>query len=295
MEVVVVAGIMILLAALLQPGLFTAKTAVHRTASLNNVRQIVFAQFLYMDDSDGAIAMNRDCHLVRQGHSGFFAPCFPGRLTRGWIDLVQPYVRGYKVFKSLADPVPAFPLDGATSEREGVGPWEGFVWGPRPAGERLGGEYRSSFARNNNWANNGNYTARQFEAPSPATLVLIYSFAANTGAGASGIQEGVPGSSFTIIRPKGFGPDPGTCRAYDASSTGNSRSSFYSQLPAWAQAAEDRSISSERYNGRALYGFADGHVKALPPERIKGQCSWGDRTLGGVEFGNDGQNPDFRF
>ena len=74
----------------------------------------------------------------------------------------------------------------------------------------------------------------------------------------------------------------------------NNLSSFTSSLPAFARVREERNPSSERYNGVAVYGFADGHAKVLRPERVFGQCGWGTGT-GGVELGNDGNNPDFRF
>jgi hypothetical protein len=255
---------------------------------LSNVKQITLAQFMYMSDFDDAVAMNRDCTLVSQGSP--FAPCRLGRGVRGWIDLVSPYVKSYDVFKSPSDPVQSVPLPRGTRDSDGNQILNGFIWGPRDGILALGGDFRSSYARNNNFANNGTYTARGTQAEFPGTLILIYSFTANSGGGANG-NEGIPGSSFTIIRHRDVHPTSGTCVSMDSRSEQNNRSNFFGSLPRDGQQREASRPSSERYHGLGLYGFADGHAKALRPSRIRGQCQWGNQ----VEFGNDGIHPDFRF
>ncbi len=292
LELLVVVAIVSLLAALLFPVFAQAKTAAKRTVSLNNVKQITLAQFLYMEDNEGSVAINRDCTLVIEGRSEQ-APCTVGRAYRGWIDLTVPYVKNYQVFKSPGDEVEAVPLKPGTMDAVGRPVESGVVWGPRPDGRVIGGEYRSSYARNNNWSNNGTYTARYSQAEFPATLILIYSFAANSGAGARD-YEGVPGSSFTIVRRPSIEADPAQCVAYTNDSSQNVRSNFLRFLPQFVAAREAQTPSSERYLGRGIYGFADGHAKAFVPDVIRGQCNWGISSPG-LESGNDGVNPDFRF
>lgn len=292
-ELLVVIAIIAILAAILFPVFAQAKGAAKRTTSLSNVKNITMAQFLYLNDYDGTVAMNRDCNVFAFAGGPNLNPCVVGRGMRGWIDLTVPYVRNYGVFKSPSDSMQANPLPAGTLDHSGNPITNGLIWAPRPNGELFGGEYRSSYARNNNFANNGTYTANESQMTSPATTILIYSFASNSGAGAAG-NEGVPGSSFTIVRRTGVAPDPGTCVAYDNTSTQNNRASFLNNLPAFARAMEGANPSSERYNGVAIYGFADGHAKVHRPERVRGQCNWGTGT-GGVEMGNDGSTPDFRF
>ena len=290
-ELLAVTAIVGLLAAMLTPVLAQGKGAAHRSVSVSNVRQIALAQFLYMDDFDDAVAINRDCTLLIDGRSDM-APCTPGRVYRGWVDLTVPYVRDYTVFKSPADSVRSVPLPQKARDAEGRSASHGVIWGDRSAGP-LGGDYRSSYARNNNWSNNGTYTGRSTQATHPSTLVLIYSFAANSGAGARS-EEGTPGSSFTIVRRPEERADPGRCVPYGPTTEQNLRSNFFDNLPRASREHELRLPSSERYAGRGVYGFADGHVKAFPPNRIRGQCGFGSRS-GGVESGNDGVHPDFRF
>lgn len=290
-ELMAVVAILGLTSAVLLPVLGQGRVAAAKAVSISNVRQITLAQFLYLDDSDGAVAINRDCTLFIDGVNGA-APCTPGRVYQGWMDLVLPYVRDVRVFKSPADPVRPVPLPKAAQDADGRPARSGVVWGDRTRGP-LGGDYRSSYARNNNWSNNGTYTGRYSQAEHPATLVLVYSFAANSGAGARA-EEGTPGSTFTIVRPRGVQADLGICVPYGPTTAENGRINFYDNLPRATQEFEDRILSSERYAGRGLYGFADGHVKALRPEVIRGQCGFGS-MIGGVERGNDGRHPDFRF
>ncbi|MDX2065502.1 MAG: type II secretion system protein [Fimbriimonadaceae bacterium] len=292
LELMIVIAIIGLISAILLPVFAGSKLAAHRAVSISNVKQITLAQFLYLDDNDGAVAINRDCHLTIEGRFDQ-APCRDGRAYRGWIDLTVPYVRNYQVFKSPADDVEAIPLPEGSRDSLGNPIRDGIMWGLRPGGRVIGGEYRTSYARNNNWSNNGTYTARFFQAEHPSTLILIYSFAANSGAGARA-QEGVTGSSFTIVRRPNVQANAGTCVLYNSVSQENARSNFFTQLPFYAQEREAFRPSSERYGGRAIYGFTDGHAKALPPEAIRGQCGWGYSPKG-VEMGNDGIHPDFRF
>lgn len=292
-ELLVVIAIIAILAAILFPVFAQAKTSAKKAVSTSNVKNITMAQFLYMADYDGVVAMNRDCNVFAFAGGPNLQPCVDGRGYRGWIDLVQPYVKNIGVFKSPGDPIQANRIPAGTLDFNGNPMSEGIIWRSRPNDERFGGEYRSSYARNNNFANNGTYTANESQMTSPATTILIYSFAANSGAGAGG-GEGVPGSTFTINRRAGVAPAAGQCRPYDATTTVNNLSSFTPNLPAFARVREERNPSSERYNGVAVYGFADGHAKVLRPERVFGQCGWGTGT-GGVELGNDGNNPDFRF
>jgi prepilin-type N-terminal cleavage/methylation domain-containing protein len=294
LELLVVIAIVGMLSAVLLPVLAKAKDAGKKAVSLNNIKQITLANFLYLDDNDDSIAPNRDCQIFLGPNApSASVPCRVGRAMRGWIDLTVPYVKSYQVFKSPADPTEPVRLPANSIDFDGRPIQDGIIWAPRPNGENLGGEFRSSYARNNNFANNGTYTASSSAAQFPSHTILIYSFAPNSGGGASG-NEGTPGASFTIVRRSDVFPEPGSCLAYNPKSTGNSRSNFIELLPASVQNQEGQAPSSERYFGSGIYSFLDGHARTYRPERIRGQCNWGNRP-GGVEFGNDGTTPDFRF
>lgn len=291
LELLTVTAILGLLASILFPVMSRAKGAAQRSVSLSNVRQISLAQFLYADDNEGAVAMNRDCDLVDEEVR--FAVCRPGTAFRGWIDLTEPYVKSYAVFKSPADTTKPIPLPLTAKDAQGRPVEDGAIWGSRENGRQLrGGDFRSSYARNNNFANNGTYTAKFAQSGYPSTLVLVYSFTPNTGAGAT-TNEGIPGSTFTIARDPLVATNPQECPSYVPNAPGTSRSNYFGALPEYGRNLERDLPSARRYGGRGIYGFADGHAEVLPPERIKGQCGWG--TNRGVEFGNDGKEPDFRF
>jgi prepilin-type N-terminal cleavage/methylation domain-containing protein/prepilin-type processing-associated H-X9-DG protein len=299
-ELLVVIAIIAILAAILFPVFAQAKNAAKQATSVSNVKQITLAQFLYLNDNDGTVAMNRDCNIAAAAGQPFNVFCVPGRGMRGWIDLVVPYVKNYGIFKSPSDGVQAVPLPANTLHWDGTPLTNGLIWGARNVGgtyTSLGGDFRSSYGRNNNFANNGQaYTANESQIEYATTTILIYSFAANSGAGAAG-NEGVTGSSYTINRRPTVVPEGTTCRRYNdpaSDGTGNNKANFLNNIPTGGpRERESASPSSERYNGRGIYGFADGHAKALRPEAINGQCQWGDGR--GVETGNNGSTADFRF
>ena len=124
----------------------------------------------------------------------------------------------------------------------------------------------------------------------PSSTIMVFEFAANSGGGAAGNEQG-HGSAFTIVRRSNV--TPGTCNAYNPANTTNNLTNFFGTLMP-AQQTNERAIpSSERHAGGANYAFRDGHAKWYKPERIEGQCNWGNGNQG-IEFGNDGRNPDFR-
>ncbi|MDX2065503.1 MAG: prepilin-type N-terminal cleavage/methylation domain-containing protein [Fimbriimonadaceae bacterium] len=298
-ELLVVIAIIAILAAILFPVFAQAKQAAKTSTSVSNVKQITLAQFLYLNDNDGTVAMNRDCNIGPQGQP-FNVFCVTGRGMRGWIDLVVPYVKNYGIFKSQSDGVQPVRLPVGTLHWDGTPLQEGLIWGARSVGgvyTPLGGDFRSSYGRNNNFANNGQaYTANESQLQFASTTILIFSHTANSGAGAAG-NEGVSGSAFSIVRRAGVAPAAGTCQRYQdptSNGTGNNLANFLPNIPTGGpQEREGRLPASERYNGRGIYGFADGHAKSYRPEQVRGQCTWGDGR--GVELGNDGAIPDFRF
>jgi prepilin-type processing-associated H-X9-DG protein len=184
-------------------------------------------------------------------------------------------------------------------------PLAGYAWGPAQPGVKLGGEDRSSYARNNNLANNGNATATDAQIAYPTTTILVFEFASNTGAGMNTGGDRQFGTHYTIVRRPDVQPLAGACPGWNRAPgdnvsdpvNGNARSNalYASALPADQQATERARPSSERHAGGANYGFWDGHARWFRPERVRGQCGGRPAGFQGVvEPGNDGQNPDFR-
>lgn len=299
-ELLVVIAIIAILAAILFPVFAQAREKARQTSCLSNIRQITLANILYRQDYEDTVAFNRDC----SNPGG--AACINGRAARGWVDLLFPYVKNRGVYKCPSDSEEAVPMPPSTTQYwDGTAvmdPLAGYVWGPIVPGTLLGGENRSSYARNNNLANNGSATATDAEVIYPATTILVFEFASNTGAGMNTSGDRQYGTHYTIVRRTDIQPAAGTCSTWnrnrgDNLTTGNSRSNalFASALPAQQAQIEQSRPSSERHSGGGSYGFWDGHAKWFKPEKVSGQCSGRPAGFTGVvEPGNDGQSPDFR-
>ncbi|MFQ3586673.1 MAG: prepilin-type N-terminal cleavage/methylation domain-containing protein [Fimbriimonadaceae bacterium] len=323
-ELLVVIAIIAILAAILFPVFAQAKTAAKRASDLSNVKQLATAQVLYVQDYDGAVAMNRSCFLFREpsGPADAF-PCQAGDVALGWVDFLLPYVKNIDIFKSPGDPVQRVPLPNTGPlcyhwERAAGAPCTarpgsltGFIWGQRNINGQyvpLGGDFRTSYARNNNLANNGVYTANESQIEFVSNTIMFAPHQANTGAGANG-NEGVSGSTFNINRrnpivnnPGGVAAVPGTpfpnlpqCIYSSTNSQGNNQVSFVHVTsgvgsPIFNLAAQQ--WAGERFNGGANYSMVDTSARFARPERVWGQCNWGPGRT--PEFGNNGQNPDFR-
>ncbi|GAB4458749.1 MAG: hypothetical protein OHK0029_20360 [Armatimonadaceae bacterium] len=304
-ELLVVIAIIAILAAILFPVFAQAREKARQTTCLSNIKQIALGLIMYAQDYDEAYSMNRSCNLVGPGGGpANQTPCRVGDVALGWIDLTLPYVKNFGVFKCPSDPVQPVPLPNTpglvyhTGEPAQPGSLNGYIWGRRDAANpTLGGDYRSSYARNNNFANSGAWTVRDAQVAFPATTLLVYEFAPNSGAGANG-NEGIPGSTWNINRPNGLNVSASGCVASPAnppSNVGRQVVSFVHHSPGFFADAgiltsEQRGNSSSRHSGGANYAFVDGHAKWYRPERVFGQCSWGNRA----ELGNNGSDPDFR-
>jgi prepilin-type N-terminal cleavage/methylation domain-containing protein/prepilin-type processing-associated H-X9-DG protein len=300
-ELLVVIAIIAILAAILFPVFAQAREKARQTSCLSNVKQITLANIMYRMDYDETVAFNRNCSNPSS------APCVEGQAALGWIDLLEPYVKNRQVFRCPSDstspvPIPASVtqyFDGTPVRDRGLG----YVWGAIDNGTRQGGENRCSYARNNNLANNGNSTATDALIQYPATTILVYDFAPNTGAGANGYFERSFGSSWSINRDPSIRPDAGACGTWNRfpgenATTQNNRANFIFSLQGDTPelyAIEAARPSSSRHSGGANYGFWDGHAKWFRPERVNGQCRGRPSGFTGiVEPGNNGNDPDFR-
>ncbi len=286
-ELLVVIAIIAILAAILFPVFAAAKAAAKGAACLSNVKQLGLALTLYGNDADGANPIIRECG------GPTLPPCVPGRLTLGWMDLLQPYVKNAGVFRCPSDPSAPVPLPATFSPLTSAAPPLGYVFGDSAA--KPGGQNRSSYARNMNLANNGSYTASESSVAYPAATITLFDFAPNSGGGIGGgpaVNVGVEqrGASYNISRnpktqPPGPGCTPGDLANYDPAV------SYFKNLTPDQQAFERGGYSSERHSGGASYVFADGHAKRLKPTAVRGGC---DYVFTGADTGADGATADFR-
>jgi prepilin-type N-terminal cleavage/methylation domain-containing protein len=312
-ELLVVIAIIAILAAILFPVFAQAKASAKKASDLSNVKQIATAQVLYVQDYDGAVAMNRSCNLWREPNGPANAsPCQAGDVALGWIDFLEPYTKSIDIFKSPGDSrarvsLPSGPgnlcyhwereAGGACTARPGS--LRGFLWGNRVTDgvyRPIGGDFRSSFGRNNNFANNGVITTNESQIQWVSSTIMIAPHQANTGAGANG-NEGISGSIYNINRKNGKTRSevPACTQMVTefSQSQGNNEVSFVHNSGGAAQLAlETPDTASGRFSGGANYAMVDTSARNAPPSRVYGQCNWGPGRT--PEFGANGQFLDFR-
>jgi len=286
-ELLVVIAIIAILAAILFPVFAQAKAAAKKIQCVSNLKQIATAIVMYGNDNDGVPPIIREC-----GGPGM-PGCQVGKVTLGWMDLTQPYVKNFGVFKCPADSSSIVPIPSGTPVLSSATGGLGYVFGDSQ--QKLGGQNRSSYGRNMNLANNGIYTSTESGIQYPSTTILVYDFASNSGGGMGGgptVDVGVEqrGASYNISRdpalqPPGAGCTPGDLAHYDATV------SYFKHLTPDQQAAEKAGYSSTRHGGVAGYSFLDTHAKALRPQQINGMC---DYVFTAPDTGNDGSHADFR-
>lgn len=291
-ELLVVIAIIAILAAILFPVFAQAREKARQITCTSNLRQIGVAILMYAQDYDGITPIIRECSPVPG-----WTPCQSGRVTLGWMDFIQPYTKNQQVFKCPSDPSPVIPVPPGTPALINAQPGQGYVFG-NPA-NRPGGQNRSSYGYNMNLANNGTSIASDAQVQFPATTILIFEFASNSGGGLSAVNAGnAPleqrAASFTIVRnpnrtwgtecsTPGAGNNP-SGQPYDTNV------SFFNNLTPDQQEQERAKLSSERHSGGANYMFLDSHVKWYRPEVVQAPCGLTYTTV----TGNNGNFPDFR-
>lgn len=221
-ELLVVIGIIAILAAILFPVFAKAREKAREASCASNLHQIALGVIMYQQEYNGAMPMNRSCG----GSAGIFCPCNAatavttggvGSATLGWIDLIQPYVKSYQIFKCPDDPTTGVAL-----------PAVDYSGGPQPGGNggcdvnftsqgyeynstafaagnalnQIGGENRCSYFKNNNLANNGSYIGTDSTISYPSNTILAGDWWPNSGSGDGGGDQ--DGSPQTINRPAGI-------------------------------------------------------------------------------------------
>jgi prepilin-type N-terminal cleavage/methylation domain-containing protein/prepilin-type processing-associated H-X9-DG protein len=267
-ELLFVLVILALLAALLFPIFSGAREKVRQAACVSNMRQIGLAFRLYMQDYDEMFPINRTCVGIPIPQETL---CQEGMNVTGWVDMVSTYVRG-NIFKCPSDPTP--------------------ILHPQAVGYRLSSDptrrtnvNRTSYAKNNNIGNvppPAGYIVQDSMTGNVATTIMVMEWAPSQGGGANDREQ--TGATFNIYRDAREQPADGSQANANANALIDDKDDPYQR--AYVQWR----VPSKQHHGGANYIFTDGHAKWLLPRAVIGQFGFPNT----VEYGNTGQNPDFR-
>ena len=114
-ELLVVIAIIAILAAILFPVFAQAREKARQTSCLSNMKQIGTGLMMYTQDYDEITPPNRACNSppFRQISAGG-AACECGVPYAAWHDLIQPYIKNYKLYLCpSAAPNEGYPATGA--------------------------------------------------------------------------------------------------------------------------------------------------------------------------------------
>lgn len=280
-ELLVVIAIIAILAAILFPVFAQAREAARKASCISNSNQIGKSTMMYVQDYDGCYYPHR--HNATGANPFLQDPNYAAQVTGTsvdkifWISLLQPYTKNYGVFKCPSNPAAWVGGGPANCASAGCG------------GQGYGGQ--NSYGHNDFWA-------------SPAAPY-------GGGASPSPLNEaGIERPSSVILTCDatyyGAGPDitneSGYLRNQNATDaayvTGlgsqypeywkNIGNSLWSYYPGGASASVPTAASAitlgkGRHQGTIVCGFADGHCKAYPYERVVGDvCLWAVDSLSGA-------------
>lgn len=226
-ELLVVIAIIAILAAILFPVFTQAKEAAKKAQSISNVKNLLLASHMYLDNNDSR------WHMIRS----YTASPQTGNWAFGAEDALQPYVKNYDVF---ADPKDSFDRDDCS----------------QPAGKKL------SYS----WTMKGR----------PDLLDTTETF------GVHGFLNGTNVLVGDSVSESEMGAPAGTIHLYPLWTTasyqnGYSYYRYYTEnmlsLPQWPETLSFTWCSAKpnaarmsigAYGNVTVYGFADGHARAMP-------------------------------
>ena len=102
-ELLVVIAIIAILAAILFPVFAAAKEAAKKTQCMSNCKQIGTGLYMYVSDTDDTLPMANYPSTSIPPYTKFAFHNGAGIGEQAWADLVQPYIKNYKLFTCPAD------------------------------------------------------------------------------------------------------------------------------------------------------------------------------------------------
>jgi len=217
-ELLVVIAIIAILLAILFPVFAKAKEKARQASCSSNLHQIALGLIMYEQEYNGEFPINRSCGAsngINCSCLGGTAGQTNGDATRGWTDLIYPYLHDYKTLKCPDDPSQAVALsantysggtnlggNNACDSTFNIGGYE-YDSGPWSSGVKntVGGENRCSYLKNNNLSNNGSYGAIDAQVTYSSNTIMLADGPPNSGSGDGPGDQ--PGSSQNIDRPNG--------------------------------------------------------------------------------------------
>ncbi len=232
-ELLVVIAIIAILAAILFPVLSQAREAAKKTQDLNNQKQLLLAAQMYLSDNDDTF------HRIR---SGGVSPATPGQFMNGADKQLMPYVKNWGLFAAPNDPFPRKECAPVTS-----------------AGQKI--SYSWTYKGNDN-----NFPERD--------TFGLHGYANDAGVSA--------GDSLSL---SAVGQPASTIHLYPLYMTSSHQGwmpwwRYYSaNLRSWpvypkfitytyCGVTNGGSGAIGGFQGQTNWGFADGHVKAMPQAQI---------------------------
>lgn len=275
-ELLVVIAIIAILAAILFPVFAQAREAARKASCTSNVNQIGKATMMYVQDYDGAFYPHR--HNCTGCNPFASDPTYSAQVTGSspdkyfWISLLQPYIKNLNVFKCPSNP-------GAWV---GGGPLN--CTAPGCSGQGYGGE--NSYGHNDPWlspaapfgggATPSPVTDAQIERPSSVIVCADASYygAAPDVTNQSGYLRNANANDAAYV------VGPGAQYSSYWMNIGNANWSYSGGTITPANAI---TMGKSRHNQTIVCQFADGHVKALPYDRVVGDvCLWAVDSLSGA-------------
>ena len=296
-ELLVVIAIIAILAAILFPVFAQAREKARQASCLSNLKQLGTATIMYTQDYDegyyahryncdggtGTGSASATCAQYTSGQADGSALDTDSSKRFFWCYILQPYLKSYAVFKCPSNSAAFYPGDGTTAPVAAGNP--AYANAPGALGSHYGGQ--NSYGHNDGWmspagpfASAGQpATVTLASIPRPSSTILItdatyYGVDPDTG--------NAGGQTAQYYSHCSNGTDCSVENAYLSSqgsqytnywmNIGNSKWSYNTGSTTPAQAL---TALPTRHQNQINCEFADGHVKAIPWQRVIGDiCLW---------------------
>lgn len=241
-ELLVVIAIIAILAAILFPVLSQARVAAKKTQNISNMKQMLLASQMYLGDYD------EKYHRIRNWHDGTGT-----NWAIGSEDMLQPYIKNGDLFGSPSDGIVRTDCGDPTGHKVSYS----WTFAGNPASHNPNTE---TFGLHGLWVPNSSGVTSLSDSltvsqvGNPANTIHLYELW-----GTLAYQN-----SYAYYR--WYSSDLRFFPAFPAVVTVN-----------WCATGDGR-LSIGNHGGTFTWGFADGHVKAIPQTQIM-DAGW-NRTLG---------------